>query len=190
MTAKIQKKIDISEDFLIEMTTQSPDKTLLIEQNSNKFEVTIRSSDGKYTPVPRYMLQGIPKINRIPEEFFTQSIASVSESSVRFSARVKGGGFGRFNRGVTPAETQSSHPILSVHKQDKAGSKPSISACAPGTAQDHSFSTTKKENMKKQVMYKGSGVGHDESKETTRYWRDCLDPECASSGANPNNKPG
>ena len=61
-------------------------------QGSDELNVSIQTEDGTGKEIPRYMLQGLPKMNKVPQEFFDQCYATVSENSVRFSGRLKGGG--------------------------------------------------------------------------------------------------
>ncbi len=78
--------------FLIEMTTQSPSKTVLINQGSEGLKVGVKTAEGAEKQIPRYMLQGLPKAKEVPQAFFEQCHATVSENSVRFNGRLKGGG--------------------------------------------------------------------------------------------------
>jgi GTPase SAR1 family protein len=84
-------------NFSIEKPTQYLDKRLLIEQSSEGLKVSVQDQkSGKIYQIERHMIDGLPKTDLIPKEFFDCFYARVSTlvpegHKVCFSGRLRGG---------------------------------------------------------------------------------------------------
>ena len=151
-----------------EVNTQSEGKTIYICQNCNGIHFSIKSAGNVDRHVPREMIEGLPKGTIIPREFFEQCHATLTQNSVKFIGKLKGGMY----------------------------------CCAPASPDKHDFSVTQKDTTSLSAGI-GAGISAgrfgkaeantscERSRETstTRYYSDCKDKDCPSSGANPNNQP-
>ncbi|WP_316357264.1 hypothetical protein [Candidatus Neptunichlamydia sp. REUL1] len=91
MSVSMQNMPKLPEEYSFSMPSQSPEKTVLIDQSVGGLRVSIQTSSGTEQQIPRYMLQGLPKVDKVPQEFFMQCHATVSDHSVRFNGRLLGG---------------------------------------------------------------------------------------------------
>lgn len=81
-------------NFSIDKPTQSMDKMLLIRQSEQGLKVFIQER-GELQQVDKHLIEGLPKRNFIPQNFFDECHASISRtnhgSKVSFEGRMKGG---------------------------------------------------------------------------------------------------
>ena len=82
--------------FFIEMPTQEAKKSLLIDHSEQGLKISVQQDRMAY-PVKKHLIEGLPKIDLIPREFFESCYARVSkldskEHKVYFSMRLRGGG--------------------------------------------------------------------------------------------------
>src|SRR5271163_986535 len=87
--------------FVIEKRTQSTDKTVWIEQSDRGLKISILSRKGTAAYlVQKERIEGLPKINPVPKEFFSTCYAQVTsftskaspEYKVYFASPLCGGG--------------------------------------------------------------------------------------------------
>ena len=78
-------------DFSMEMPTQKPDKKLLIEQSDQGLKISVQKK-GKAFLIEKSMIDGLPKTDLVPMEFFSSCYAQVSDKDkVYLLGRVRGG---------------------------------------------------------------------------------------------------
>jgi len=85
-----------SNHFSMEKPTQSINKKLLIEQSSKGLNVSVQEANGKIHQVLKCFIEGLPKTDLVPKEFFESCWAKVVkthfEYKVCFMPRLLGGG--------------------------------------------------------------------------------------------------
>ncbi len=87
-------------NFFMEKPTQCMDKKLLIEGSEQNLKISVRNIDGKIYPVEKHMIEGLPKMPRVSEEFFNLCYAKLatvrsdvrSKYKIYFNLGLKGGG--------------------------------------------------------------------------------------------------
>ena len=81
-------------NFSMEKPTQSMDKKVLIEQSTEGLKLFIQECD-KIHQIKKHLIEGIPKIDLVPREFFesciVQLISSTDGYSVKFFLPLRGG---------------------------------------------------------------------------------------------------
>lgn len=162
------QNIDIQQNYLIEKSTQAADKKLLITQTAEGLRFSVKEHDGTTVTVQNHLIDGLPKVEKVPPQFFqrcfvsAQKNPSTQEYKVSLVPSLLGGG--------------------NVH------------ACPPGTNNDHSRYI---ERTKESCSLSGGGnigiaelkgnTGKTTTKETTYLKGDCHNPKCRDSSKNPKN---
>jgi len=84
----------------MEKPTQSLDKKLLLEQTEQGLKVSFKDREGNVHSIEKHMIEGLPKLDRVPREFFEVSrarlVATEEVSKVYFTGSLKGGFFPEF----------------------------------------------------------------------------------------------
>ena len=82
--------------FYIEKPTQSLSKQVIIEQNHKELKISLKENTGKIHQVEKDLVEGLPKMNQVPKEYFESCSANVKKLDneiykVSFCPRILGG---------------------------------------------------------------------------------------------------